>query len=592
MKNTWLCLAICMLLAKEATATDDWTQRFPAQSPSERYAHAMAYTASDQILLFGGFDGTYDGETWLYDFRENTWSQQYPGVSPSARDYHSMTYIGGDSVLLFGGSDGSRDDETWLYDLSENTWSQQSPSVKPSGRIGHEMVYVGGDQVLLFGGDDGSNDNETWLYDLSEDTWTEQSPSTRPSERRYHGMAYIGSDRVLLYGGNNGGDETWVYDLSDDDWVQHTPLTGSPGSRREPALAYLGDDKVLLFSGVGGSDSLTWIYDLSESTWTYDANTTEPSYRWSHQLCGTSMDGSNYIVLFGGMDSSNEYNDIWKFGGGDWNPVHLPQVALASPNGGEVLADSTTITWTATDPDSGETDLLSVDLYYSSDAGSSWAIIDTNQTNTGSYFWDLSLVYSNLNCLVRINVTDTTERFNLDISDSIFVIHGLDTPQVTINYPNGGEILADTVTIVWTANDFDSVETALLSVDLDYSDDAGISWLDLASDLSNAGSYLWDISGLSDGFRYLVRITATDTTDLFDTDNCSSVFAIDNVIHDDWTQEFHSNVPSGREKHKMAYAGTDKVLLFGGYDYYGNSLRDTWLYDLSSSRWIQKTLGP
>jgi len=124
-----------------------------------------------------------------------------------------MASLGGDQVLLFGGEDGSYDDETWVYDLSDNTWTQKSPAAKPSARYTHAMASLGGDQVLLFGGYDGSNDDETWVYDLSDNTWTLKSPATKPSARVYHAMTSLGGDQVLLFGGNDGpfDDETWVY---------------------------------------------------------------------------------------------------------------------------------------------------------------------------------------------------------------------------------------------------------------------------------------------------------------------------------------------------------------------------------------------
>ena len=64
----------------------------------------MAYLGGDQVLLFGGYDGSgYNGETWVYDLSANTWTNQAPAAAPSARDRHAMAYLGGDQVLLFGG---------------------------------------------------------------------------------------------------------------------------------------------------------------------------------------------------------------------------------------------------------------------------------------------------------------------------------------------------------------------------------------------------------------------------------------------------------------------------------------------------------
>jgi hypothetical protein len=102
-------------------------------------------------------------------------------------------------------------------------------------------------------------------------------------------------------------------------------------------------------------------------------------------------------------------------------------------------------------------------------------------------------------------------------------------PSVTITYPNGGETLTDSVTIIWTATDLNPGETSLLIVDLDYSADAGSNWAAIDSNQTNDGSHLWDISGLPDGSDYLVRITVTDTTSLSDSDTSDAVFTISNT---------------------------------------------------------------
>ena len=99
-----------------------------------------------------------------------------------------------------------------------------------------------------------------------------------------------------------------------------------------------------------------------------------------------------------------------------------PEVTVTYPNGGETLTDTATITWTATDPDPGETELLLVDLDYSDDAGGSWSVINSNQTNDGTYFWDFSGLSNGPDYLVRITVTDTTSRSDADTSDDVFTI--------------------------------------------------------------------------------------------------------------------------------------------------------------------------
>lgn len=208
-----------------------------------------------------------------------------------------------------------------------------------------------------------------------------------------------------------------------------------------------------------------------------------------------------------------------------------PQVTVTYPNGGETLTDSVTITWIATDPDPGETDLLMVDLDYSDDAGSSWSFIDSNQSNDGAYFWDISGLSDGMQYLVRITVTDTLALSASDTSDAVFAIDNPDPPQVTVTYPNGGESLAGSDTLAWMATDPDPGDSALLVVDLHFSDDAGSTWSVIDSNQANNGSFVWDTSDLSYGMDFLIRITVTDPTDLVDFDISDSVFTICNAPH-------------------------------------------------------------
>lgn len=526
--RTGVCsLLLCIVFSSSAVyAADDWTQRYPDPHPSSRYAHAMAYAGGHQVLLFGGMYGLDD--TWVYDLVTNTWTQQSPSPKPWEREWHALAYIGGDQVLLFGGGrEATSDwyDDTWVYDLSDGTWTEQAPSPHPGARGFHDMAYIGGDQVLLY---NGGPESETWIYDLSADTWTCEHPSPGPTWSGIgYAVAYIGDDQVLLFGGSSPygcKDETWVYDLSDNTWTQQTP-SSRPSAQINHDMAYIGGDQVLLFGGwdcAKGNLADTWVYDLSDENWTQDTNTIQPSARSGHGLSETSMDGSSYLILFGGSSGGGE---TWTFGEGDYL-LCRPQVTVVYPNGGELLSDTVTVNWIATDPQPGETALLLVDLEYSPNAGTDWYTIDTNQANDSSYFWDIPSALDGNDYLLRITVSDPVPLSSSDTSDAIFSMYNPDPPEVTVTHPNGGEALADSVTVTWTATDPDPGETPLLLVDLDYSDNAGASWSAIDSNQANDGTCFWEMPHLPGGMHYLVRIVATDTTGLSGSDTSDSVFTV------------------------------------------------------------------
>jgi hypothetical protein len=184
-----------------------------------------------------------------------------------------------------------------------------------------------------------------------------------------------------------------------------------------------------------------------------------------------------------------------------------PCVTVTYPTGGETLSDSVTIAWTATDPSPGDSALLVMDLDYSDDAGGSWYPIAAGESNDGSYPWDISGLSYGSDYLVRVIATDPTMYSDSDTSDAAFTIKQ-EPPQVTVTYPNGGETLSDAMTITWTATDPDPGDSALLVVDLDYSDDAGGSWFRILRPLNEGFESgiipaTWDVYDLDgDGYQW------------------------------------------------------------------------------------------
>lgn len=102
-----------------------WTELSPATVPPARRNHAMAYdSARDRVVMFGGYDvisGWTSNDTWEWD--GNDWTQIFPATSPSAREGHAMAFdpVRG-RVLMFGGRDGGTYDfDTWEWDGADWT---------------------------------------------------------------------------------------------------------------------------------------------------------------------------------------------------------------------------------------------------------------------------------------------------------------------------------------------------------------------------------------------------------------------------------------------------------------------------------------
>ena len=96
-------------------------------------------------------------------------------------------------------------------------------------------------------------------------------------------------------------------------------------------------------------------------------------------------------------------------------------------------------------------------------------------------------------------------------------------PDVTVIYPNGGEIINGTVNIRWIAVDISDV-----SISIYYSSDNGTTWHCITQNTDNDGEYVWDTGGVNDGMKYLIKVVAEDEVGHISMDVSDSPFIIYN----------------------------------------------------------------
>jgi len=94
-----------------------------------------------------------------------------------------------------------------------------------------------------------------------------------------------------------------------------------------------------------------------------------------------------------------------------------PNVTVTYPNGGESLSGMQTIIWTATDADG---DILTYDVLYSADGGSTWSPIATG-LDQNSYPWDTDNATGSTQALIRVLANDGVYTRH-DDSDSQFSV--------------------------------------------------------------------------------------------------------------------------------------------------------------------------
>jgi hypothetical protein len=190
--------------------------------------------------------------------------------------------------------------------------------------------------------------------------------------------------------------------------------------------------------------------------------------------------------------------------GADEGNFNSGALTVDQPNGGETYLGGSTITIKFT-----STRALPVRVEFTSDNGATWSQIGSTinapigQTSIPWTTPDIATTRA------KIRVTSTLNVYEADTSNGTF---SLLQPSVTMVSPNGGETYyeGDIATIRWTSVDVPSGSL----VALDYSTNAGGTWLPMATNLPSANlpssnTYAWSIPSLRTTSA-LVRVRMLD----------------------------------------------------------------------------------
>ncbi len=124
--------------------------------PSARFGASMALdAATGMVVLFGGQNQGYLGDTWTWDGR--SWKQEHPAASPPPRRGAAMAYDAARKTLVLFGGEGNvfpfrigHLSDTWVW--NGTTWVEQHPPQSPSARSEANIAYDGAmGTVVLFG---------------------------------------------------------------------------------------------------------------------------------------------------------------------------------------------------------------------------------------------------------------------------------------------------------------------------------------------------------------------------------------------------------------------------------------------------------
>ena len=191
--------------------------------------------------------------------------------------------------------------------------------------------------------------------------------------------------------------------------------------------------------------------------------------------------------------------------------LQSPSVTVKVPNGGEswVAGSNHTITWSAID-DITPPGSLVINLYYSSDGGTNWMTIATNETNDGAYLWTVNNTISDI-CLVKVTATDANGFVGLDTSDETFTITTPGAAITTIELYQDWNLISPMLYIPPGNRAPDTLLASVLgNVDIVWGDynPANGTW---KSYIPSGPSSLTE---MRDGKGYWINMTAADTLNL------------------------------------------------------------------------------
>ena len=179
-----------------------------------------------------------------------------------------------------------------------------------------------------------------------------------------------------------------------------------------------------------------------------------------------------------------------------------PLVRWLTPASGARLDGSATIAWECLGVDTAG---WQVSLAFRQE-DQAWEPLADGLDASGRYLWDLRELPPGDGYALRLTLTDGAGDETVTMVDSLTLVANA-SPRVRLIAPGSSTVFDDEVGLLWEATDPDGDS---LRVTVDYSHDAGMTWLPVAEDIPDTGYLEWYVAYLPPGRSYRVRVTVTD----------------------------------------------------------------------------------